>query len=138
MDYFATVFDYTFLAGGRSYYWSAFILEMKTDFPDTIISHESLEARFEDALGRPHIGFESAEFSHKFRVRSSDRKFAFDVCHPRMMEYLLANKDLSIEIRGAVVAIFFEDWLRPEKVEANLLRLVEIRKLLPQYLFTKA
>ena len=52
------------------------------------------------------------------------------------MEYLLANKDLTIEIRGTTLAVLFEDWLRPEKVEANLSRLIEIRKLLPQYLFT--
>jgi hypothetical protein len=138
LDYLVTVFDYTFLAGRCSYYWSAFILEMRTNFPDTIISHESLESRFAEELGVPRITFESAEFSHAFRVRSADKKFAFDVCHPRMMEYLLANKDLTIEIRGTAVAVLFEDWLRPEKVEANLSRLIEIRKLLPQYLFTNA
>jgi len=30
-------------------------------------------------------------------VRSRDKKFAYDVCHPRMMEYLLARRDLAIE-----------------------------------------
>jgi len=52
--------------------------------------------------------------------------------------FIVANKDLTIEIRGGSVAVLFEDWLRPEKVEANLSRLIEIRKLLPHYLFTKA
>ena len=137
LDYLLTVFDYTFLAGRYSYYWSAFILEMKTNFPDTIISHENLESRIAEELGVPHIAFESAEFTRTFRVRSADKKFAFDVCHPRMMEYLLANKDLTIEFRGPVVAVLFEDWLRPEKIEFNLSRLIEIRKLLPEYLFSK-
>jgi hypothetical protein len=54
-----------------------------------------------------------------------------------MMEYLLGNQDLTIEVSSSAVAILFEDWLHPEKVEANLLRLIEIRKLLPHYLFTK-
>ena len=137
LDYLVTIFDYTFLAGKYSYYWSAFILEMKTNFPDTIISHESLESRFAEEFGVPHIAFESAEFTRTFNVRSADKKFAFDVCHPRMMEYLLANKDLTIEIRGPMVAVLFEDWLRTEKIEFNLSRLIEIRKLLPEYLFTK-
>ena len=137
LDYLVTIFDYTFSAGKCSYYWSAFVLEMKTNFPDTIISHESLESRFAEELGMPHIAFESAEFTRTFLVRSADKKFAFDVCHPRMMEYLLANKDLTVEIRGGYVAVLFEDWLRPEKIEANLSRLIEIRKLLPHYLFTK-
>ena len=54
-----------------------------------------------------------------------------------MMEYLLANKDLTIEIHGTAIALLFEDWLRPQKVEFNLSRLIEIRKLLPDYLFAK-
>jgi hypothetical protein len=51
LDYLVTVFDYTFEAGKYSYYWSAFVLEMKTNFPDTIISRESLESRFAEELG---------------------------------------------------------------------------------------
>ena len=96
-----------------------------------------MESRIVEALGKPHIAFESAEFSRTFRVRTLDRKFASDVCHPRMMEFLLANQDLTIEIRGPALAVLFEDWLRPEKIEHNLTRLVEIRKLLPDYLFTR-
>ena len=137
-EYLVTIFDYTFSDGKYDYYWSAFVLEMKTHFPDMIISHESRESRLAETLGLTHITFESAEFSRAFRVRCQDKKFAFDICHPQMMEFLLANQDLTIEIRGNVLAVLFEDWLRPEKVESNLSRLIEIRKLLPHYLFTKA
>jgi hypothetical protein len=140
--YPVTIFDYHFsTTGGKSgydYYWSAFVVEVKTNFPDTVISHESRESRLAEALGESHITFESAAFSHAFRVRSSDKKFAYDVCHPKMMEFLLANQDLTMEIAGTGLAVLFEDWLRPEKVEFNLSRLVEIRRLLPEYLFTNA
>lgn len=141
LECLVTVFDYHFFTtGGKSgldYYWSAFVVEMKTNFPDLMISHESLESRLAEKLGVSHIAFESAEFSRAFRVRSSDKKFAYDVCHPKMMEYLLANQDLTIEISRTGLAVLFEDWLRPGKIEANLLRLIEIHKLLPDYLFTK-
>jgi hypothetical protein len=137
LGYSVAVFDYTFAAGKNNYYWSAFVLKMNTNFPDMIIWHENMESRFAEELGVSHITFESAEFSHAFRVRSADKKFAFDVCHSKMMEYLLENQDLTIEIRGTAVAVLFEDWLRPEKLEANLARLIEIRKLLPEYLFIK-
>ena len=108
-----TVFDYTFAAGQYNYYWSAFVLKMHTNFPDMIITHENMESRFAEELGESHITFESAEFSHAFRVHCADKKFAFDVCHSKMMEYLLANQDLTIEIRGTAVAVLFEDWLAP-------------------------
>jgi hypothetical protein len=140
--YPVTIFDYHFSTpGGKrdlDYYWSAYVLEMKTHFPDMLINHESFESHIGELIGGPHISFESAEFSRHFRVRSGDKKFAFDVCNPRMMEYLLANKDLTIQINGTGLAVFFEDWLRPEKVEHNLSRLIEIRKLLPDYLFEKS
>jgi hypothetical protein len=144
LEHLMTCFDYHFStptggkSGGYDYYWSAFIVEMHTNFPDMIISHESRESRLVEALGESHIAFESAEFSHAFRVRSLDKKFAYDVCHPKMMEYLLANQDLTVEISCTGLAVFFEDWLRPEKIEFNLSRLVEIRKLLPEYLFTNS
>jgi hypothetical protein len=41
-------------------------------------------------------------------VRSPDKKFAYDVCHAQMMEYLLANRDLSIEIENEVIALAFD------------------------------
>jgi len=112
------VFDYTFTGGKYSYYWSAYVLEMKTNFPDVLISHESRESRIAEALGAEQITFESAEFSRAFRVRATDKKFAFEVCHPQMMEFLLANQDLTIEIRSNALAVLFEDWLRRKKLRA--------------------
>jgi hypothetical protein len=138
LEYPVAIFDYTFAAGKCSYYWSAYVLEMKAAFPDLLISTENKTSKIAEALGESHIVFESAEFSHFFRVHSTDKKFAFDVCHPKMMEFLLANQDLTIEIRGPALAVLFEEWLRPEKVEHNVARLIEIRKLLPNYLFTRS
>ena len=91
-----------------------------------------------EALGQDHITFESAEFSRKFRVRCLDKKFAYEICHQKMMEFLLANRDLTIEIKGGAIALLFETWLKPEEVEHNLARLIELRNLLPTYLFEKA
>jgi len=54
-----------------------------------------------------------------------------------MMEYLLANRDLSVEIENQVLALAFDTCLSVEQVESDLQRLVEIRSRLPEYLFTK-
>jgi hypothetical protein len=132
-----TFFDYTFSDGKHSYYWSTYILELKANFPDLLISHETLETRIAEIFGEPHIVFESTEFSHKFRVRCPDKKFAYEICHQKMMEFLLANQDLTIEIKGGAMALLFEVWLQPEKVEHNLTRLIELRNFLPPYLFEK-
>ena len=54
-----------------------------------------------------------------------------------MMEYLLANRDLSIEIEAGALALAFGKQLSVLEIESNLRRLLEIRSRLPEYLFTK-
>ena len=71
-------------------------------------------------------------------MRSPDKKIAYDVCNAKMMEYLLANRDLSIEIENEVIALAFNTRLAVEQFELNLQRLIEIRSRLPDYLFTNA
>ncbi|MEZ5191462.1 MAG: DUF3137 domain-containing protein [Nocardioides sp.] len=41
------------------------------------------------------IELESEDFNRAFTVTCSDRKFASDVLHPRMMEFLLAHTEAS-------------------------------------------
>ncbi|HZL77977.1 MAG TPA: DUF3137 domain-containing protein, partial [Candidatus Limnocylindrales bacterium] len=88
-----------------------------------------------EVFGYQDIKFESAEFSKTFCVRSKDKKFAYDVCNAKMMEYLLANRDLSIEIEYQALALAFDRCLAAEQIESNLQRLIEIRSRLPEYLF---
>lgn len=71
-------------------------------------------------------------------MRSADKKFAYDVCNQKMMEYLLLNPYLQIEIQGPVISLAFEPQLPVAQVELNLQRLIEIRSHLPEYLFTNA
>jgi hypothetical protein len=71
-------------------------------------------------------------------VRSRDKKFAYDVCHAKMIEYLLANDDLTIEIESHTLAISFDRRLALERIEPNLNRLVQVRSLLPEYVFARS
>ena len=120
------------------HWFSFFILTMPTVFPDLTIRRENLLTRVAEVFGCQDIKFESAEFSKTFNVRSPDKKFAYDVCNAKMMEYLLANRDLSIEIENQALALAFNTRLSVEQIEFNLQRLVEIRSRLPEYLFTNA
>ncbi len=56
--------------------------------PDLLIRPEGFFDKIGQALGFDDIDFEDAEFSKRFVVKSSDRRFAYDVCHPRMIEWL--------------------------------------------------
>jgi hypothetical protein len=134
-------FDYHYTTGsGKSreeHNLSFFILTMPVLFPDLTIRRENFLTKVAGVFGYQDIKFESAEFSKAFCVRSPDKKFAYDVCNAKMIEYLMANRDLSVEIENQVLALAFNTRLSVEQVESNLRRLVEIRSRLPEYLFTK-
>jgi len=134
------LFDYHYKTGSgkntHHYYLSFFILHLPVSFPELIIGPEGIFSKIAQAVGYDDIDFESHEFSRKFCVRSKNKKFAYDVCNARMIEYLLSNTDLSIEIEERALAISFNSRLSPEQIEPNLNRLITVRSLLPDYLFT--
>lgn len=118
------------------HWFSFFILTVPVLFPDLTIRRENFFTKVAEVFGYQDIKFESAEFSKTFCVRSPDKKFAYDVCNAPMMEYLLANRDLSVELENEVIALAFNSRLAAEEFERNLQRLAEIRARLPDYLFT--
>ncbi len=120
------------------HHFSFFILMLPRNFPEVTITREGLLSKLAQAIGFDDIDFESHEFSKKFCVRSKDKRFAYDVCNPQMIEYLLANGDLNIEIESDAVALGFGSRLDPVEIERNLGRLCEIRSRLPAYLFVRA
>jgi Protein of unknown function (DUF3137) len=119
------------------HHFSFFILVLTRSFPELRITREGFLSKIAQAFGYDDIDLESAEFSRAFCVRSKDKKFAYDVCNAQMMEYLLANRDLSIEIEDRALALAFGQCLSAPEIEANLGRLLEIRSRFPEYLFTK-
>ncbi len=119
------------------HYFSFFILTLPKNFPELTVATEGVFSKIAQSLGYDDIDFESHEFSRRFCVRSKDKKFAYDVCNARMMDYLLANDDLTIEIEQNALAIGFGSCLEAEEIESNLERLVQVRSLLPDYLVTQ-
>jgi len=117
------------------HYLNCYILDQEQAFPELRIYPETLFSRLGQMMGYDDIDFESAEFSRAFTVRSKDKRFAYDICNARMMEYLLQHRDLTIEIENHSVATCFDGRMEPRGVEANLDRLVEIRGMFPEYLY---
>jgi len=122
----------------QHHWFSFFILTLPAVFPALTIRRENFFTKVAEVFGYQDIKFESAEFSKTFNVRSPDKKFAYAVCNAPMMEYLLANRDLSVEFENEVIALAFNSRLAAEEFERNLQRLAEIRTRLPEYLFTTA
>lgn len=83
----------------RTYHFSYLILHLPfAGVPDLLIRREGIFDKLAGAFGFDDIDFESAEFSRKFHVKSADKKFAFGVIEPRMMEFLLEGDPPCVDI----------------------------------------
>jgi len=101
--------DYQWVTGSgknrRTHERSYLLFNMTADLggtPTLVIRPEGLGDRIMDMLGGGDIDFESEEFSRRFHVSSSDRRFAFAVIDPRMMEFLLAHPDRNLQLNAGV------------------------------------
>jgi len=136
------IFDFHYQTGSgkntQEHDLTMLMLVFKEVFPQITITPggENMLTKMASVFGgQDDIKFESAEFSRAFSVRSQDKRFAYDVCNPQMIEYLLANPNLQVEIQGPVILLAFEPPLAVGLIELNLQRLIEIRSRLPEYLF---
>ncbi len=150
-NYDVLAFDYHYDASTEKsqrkpeHRFSVFILKLPATLSGLTVRRQNFLLKVAEKFGYQDIQFESAEFAKAFNVRCQNKKFAYDVCNAKMMEYLLANRDLNIEIENQAIALVFNsnlslsfDCCLPlDKIEFNLQRLIEIRSRLPEYLFTQ-
>ena len=68
------------------------------DRTDLRVRREGVLDKVAGAMGFDDIDFESAEFSRKFHVQSRDKRFAYDLITPDMMEFLLSGLPGAIEL----------------------------------------
>lgn len=99
----------------------------------TTIVPENLGHKLWDAVGGDDIDFESDEFSRKYWVKSSDRRAAYDLVHPRMMEYLMAPGWQRWEVVAAGVVAYQNGRFAPKNAQAILDRLVGFVELMPMH-----
>ncbi len=67
---------------------------------ELFIRREGFLDKLAGFIGFDDIDFESAEFSRRFHVKSSDKRFAYDILHPRMMKFLLTSNPPTIDLEG--------------------------------------
>jgi hypothetical protein len=90
----------------RTYRFSYAIVQVPwPGVPDLLIRREGILDKLKGAMGFDDIDFESEEFSRAFWVKCPDKKFAYDVIHPKMMEFLMAGTPAPLEIKSGCVCI---------------------------------
>jgi hypothetical protein len=73
--------------------------------PDLLVRKEGIGDKLLGGMGFDDIDFESEEFSRRFWVKSGDKRHAYDVIHPGMMEFLLQGPTPHLEIADDVCLV---------------------------------
>lgn len=118
--YHIAMFDYSYTTGSgknkQVHNHSVCVLGVSQCFKSLFIRPENLLDKIAGAIGFDDIDFESREFSSRFYVKSDDKKFAYDIIHPQMMEFLMGfNKMPLIEITGCYLAFYYQSMIKPEQ-----------------------
>jgi hypothetical protein len=137
----ALAFDYQYSTGSgkneTTHHFQVAVLEMPITAPALKLRDESFLDTIASWVGHDDIDFESAEFSKRYHVKCTERKFAYDIFHARLIEYLLGcGTAPSIEMNGPLIMVYE----RPHGAE-GVRRLItiaqEIVRSIPEYVLTE-
>ena len=106
-----------------------------TGVPNVLIRREGMFDKLAGVFGMDDIDFESAEFSRAFHVKSPDKKFAYDLCHQRMIEFLLRSNPPAIDMEHGRICLSDgnRQW-HPAQFENLIAWLHEYLELWPDFL----
>ncbi len=117
------IFDYRYTTGSgknkTTHRMSCLMVELPIYGPHLYIRREDWFSTVASWIGMGDIEFESEEFNRRFKVTSNDKRFAYDICHTQMMEYLLANPEGNWEISHNRLLLYSSTWRQFDKDEVD-------------------
>lgn len=132
------MFDYRFSTGSgknrRTHHYGIVAARLPLMFPQTSIRPEGFFDKVAGMLGFEDINFESEEFSRRFHVKCEDRRRAYDLIHPRMIDFLLAGPALHWQLGGPYLVLTRSERFSPADLEGKMRLMEEFIAHLPEYL----
>lgn len=108
-------------------------LEMPIAAPGLVIKDEHLGHKLFDAVGGEDIDVEHDAFSRKFWVQCEDRRFAYDILHPDMIEFLLETEGWLWEWQGEKLLLIDEGRFEPAACDELLDLVTRFRERIPRH-----
>ena len=112
-------------------------LSMGVFMPSLSVDPENLLDRFVGRLTGGDIDLESEDFNRAFTVTCADRKFASDVLHPRMMEFLLQHRRLGWRFEQDSMLVIATGARTPAQIDATLGVMDGITDLVPEFVWVR-
>lgn len=103
------MFDYKYTTGSgknrQTHHCGVVLARIDVVLSRMRIRPEGFFDKLAGLVGFDDIDFESEEFSRRFHISSDDRKFTYDLIHPKMMEYLLGAPAANWQLGSRIVMI---------------------------------
>ncbi len=103
------LFDYRYTTGSgknqQTHHYGIVAAQVSLAFPVMRIRPEGFFDKIAAVVGFDDIDFESDAFSRKYHVKCGDRKEAYDLIHPQMIEYLMAIRPYDWQFSGPWILI---------------------------------
>lgn len=117
-------FDFTFKTGSgkneTTHSRAIVLVEVPRHWPRVCVVPENVGHKLIGLVGVEEIDFESQDFSDRFWVRASDRRFAYDLIHPRFMEWLLEGGPQRWEIEDGLLCVWENGHVKPAVILARI------------------
>jgi hypothetical protein len=138
-------FDYTYktqTSDGKTttthtHTFSVLALRMGVPMPPLSVDPENFLDRFVGRITGQDIDLESEEFNRAFSVTCPDRKFASDVLHPQMMEFLLAHPQLGWRFDQDSMLVIANGQRTPEQIDATIAVMDGITDRIPEFVWLR-
>lgn len=136
-----TCFDYEYITQSQgsngqtqtqTHRYAIFTVALPAFVPTLEVSREGLLSSIGRKLGVHDIELESEDFNRRFKVISDDRKLAYDVLHPRMMEWLLHNDGPPWRFEGDALVAWVKGRLQLDQVDGTLHHLCTLLDAVPR------
>ena len=138
--YSIEVCDYQYTTGsGKSrqiHHFTPLFVHTPGQLGKIIIRPEGFFDKLAAIIGFNDIDLDSREFNKKFYVKSPDKKYAYDLLHPRAMEHLLKHSGVTVETGGRSYLFYYDGKISLREVPAFLDAGIDFAELLPGFLKT--
>lgn len=111
------------------------LVELPVTLPRLELIPESMAQRVAKTFGAQDIDFESAAFNRRWRVRANDRKYAYDLLDPRMLERLIQPdaEGAMIRIEGGAIMTWQAGRVGLDGLAGRLSVLTAIARRIPDH-----
>ena len=115
------------------HYFSAVIIKGGFPMKHLAIRPEGFFDKIGEFFGMDDIDFESAEFSRRFHVSAKDKRWAYDILHPRAMEFLMKSPTVTLCMDTSSVIAALGSRTDPAGFESAAGVVTGLLDLVPEY-----